>query len=73
MGKMIQEEKDKLIYDLIFSDMTEFSIDVSGYSDDYDFFVDEVRQILTKSRVVILNSTIDVNGNKINWKLKIKK
>jgi len=70
------EKRDKLIYDLIFSDKCDFKIDVGEYVVDiyqYDIFVYEVRDILRKSKVTVLNHSIDVDSKTVIWKLKVKK
>ena len=70
------EKKDKLIYELIFSEKCDFKIDVGEYITDlyqYDLFVEEVKGILRKSKVTIMNNSIDVNSNTVMWKLKVKK
>lgn len=68
--------KDQLLYDLIFSEENEFLIDISEYITDiykYDEFVDEIKQILQKSKVTISTNFIDVNTKTVTWKLKVKK
>lgn len=70
------EEMDKLIYELIFTEKGEFTIDVGNYIKDiyqYDHFIGEVKEILRKSKVTLLNSSIDVNSKTVIWKLKVKK
>ncbi len=70
------KKRDKLIYDLIFSEECDFKIDVGEYIVDiyqYDVFVDEVREILRKSKVTVLNHSIDVDSKTVMWKLKVKK
>lgn len=70
------KSKDQLLYDLIFSENTEFLIDIGEYISDiykYDDFVDEVKQILQKSKVTISNNYIDVSTKTVTWKLKVKK
>ena len=45
--------KEDLIYDLIFSEQLDYVIDVGEYITDiykYDEFVDEIKQILKKSK-----------------------
>jgi NADPH:quinone reductase-like Zn-dependent oxidoreductase len=68
--------KDDLIYDLIFSEKKEYVIDIGQYIKDiykYDEFVDEVKDILKKSKVTIVNNSIDVDSKTVTWKLKVKK
>ena len=64
------------VYDLIFSEKSEFVINISDYIKDiykYDEFIDEIKQILIKSKVTIASNSIDVDNNTVTWKLKVKK
>lgn len=68
--------KDDLIYDLIFSDNTEYEINVTEYIDDiykYDRFIEETKKVLKKSKVEILQERIVVDMNSVTWKIKVKK
>jgi hypothetical protein len=70
-------KKEDLIYDLIFSEKSEFSVEVSKYIEDiykYEDFIKEIKDILVKSKVVLVSEEIKVGdkGN-INWIIKIKK
>jgi hypothetical protein len=70
------KNKDDLLYDLIFSDRKDFLIDLGDYIKDiykYDEFIDEVKNILNKSKVNIVNNSIDVNSKTVLWKLKVKR
>jgi hypothetical protein len=70
------KHKDDLVYDLIFSEKSEFVINISDYIKDiykYDEFIDEIKQILIKSKVTIASNSIDVDSNTVTWKLKVKK
>jgi len=70
------KSKENLVYDLIFSDKTEFNIDIGQYIKDiykYDEFVDEIRQIMQKSKVSVISHSIDVTSITVIWKLKVKK
>lgn len=70
------KKKDDLVYDLIFSEKNEFDINVGDYIKDiykYDEFIDEIKQILKKSKVTIIKNNIDVNSVTVNWKIKVKK
>lgn len=70
------KSKDDLIYDLIFSPSTEYEIDISQYIENiyrYDEFVDEIKIILKKSKVVILKNTLDVDSKTVTWNLKVRK
>ena len=68
--------KEELIYDLIFGDKKEFTIDIGEFVEDinkYDEFVDELKDILRKSKVSIIQNSIDVDSKTVTWKLKVKK
>lgn len=70
------KSRDDLVYDLIFSEKSEFVINISDYIKDiykYDEFIDEIKQILIKSKVTIASNSIDVDSNTVTWKLKVKK
>jgi hypothetical protein len=73
---MSSEDKEKLIYDLIFSEETEYIIGVHEYVKNlwmYDRFIDEIKSVLSKSRVAIIRETVTVDSNSIIWKIKVKK
>ena len=68
--------KEELIYDLIFSENTEYKIDVSSYISDiyrYDRFIDEVKLIMKKSRVTVIKEKVLVDSNSVIWVIKVKK
>lgn len=68
--------KDELIYDLIFSENTVYSIDISEYVEDiysYEDFVSEIKRVLKKSKVSILKSSVLVDSKTATWELKVKK
>lgn len=70
------KNKDELVYDLIFSEKNNYVIDVGEYITDiykYDEFIDDIKQILHKSKVIIVNNSIDVDSKTVTWKLKVKK
>jgi len=70
------KQKDDLIYDLIFSEYMDFTIDIGEYITDiykYDEFVDEIKEILRKSKVSIITNSIDVDSKTVTWKLKVRK
>ena len=70
------KRKDDLIYDLIFSESMDFTIDIGEYITDiykYDEFVDEIKEILRKSKVSIITNSIDVDSKTVTWKLKVRK
>lgn len=67
--------RDELIYDLIFSDKEEFIIDIGEYTDiyKYDYFMDDMKEILKKSKVKIILSSLDVNSKTVTWEIKLKR
>jgi hypothetical protein len=72
------ENVDSLIYDLIFSDNTEYKINVHNYINKkdiykYDRFIDNIKLVLKKSRVKIVCEKLDVDTNTIIWEIKVKK
>jgi hypothetical protein len=63
-------------YDLIFSDNVIFNIDIGDYIKDihkYDEFINEIKQILIKSKVTIINNSVDINSKTALWKIKVKR
>lgn len=65
-----------MIYDLIFSDIELFSIDISYYiSDIYEFedFILKIKNILKKSKVKIITSDTKMSSKTVLWELKVKK
>ena len=70
------EQKDDLVYNLIFSDQLDFSILVTDYIKDiykYDDFIIEMKEILRKSKVPIIKETIEVTFDYVRWNVKVKK
>lgn len=69
-------KREDLIYDLIFSDKTDFEIDISEYITDiykYDRFIDDIKKILRKSKVSVVKERVDLNSKYSIWNLKVKK
>jgi hypothetical protein len=67
---------DKLIYNLIFSQEKYFKIDIANYIEDiymYENFVDELKKVLKKSQVKVINSKIIVDSKTVTWELKVDK
>jgi hypothetical protein len=67
---------DDLIYDLIFSNETYYSIDISDYIKDiyqYDSFISDIREVLKKSKVKIIKSDVKLDSKTVIWKIKVKK
>lgn len=70
------KKRDELIYDLIFSDTTEYEIHIDEYINDiykYDRFIEETKEILRKSKVDILKEKIIVETNSVIWRIKVSK
>jgi hypothetical protein len=70
------KNKDDLIYNLIFSDMDDFYIDIDNYIDDIndcDLFVREIKSILKKSKVKIVYNNLSVDDQSIMWNIKVKR
>jgi hypothetical protein len=69
-------ERERLIYDLIFSETAQFQIDLRKYVEDvyhYDEFIEEIKSILKKAGVEVIQSTVVVNSSSSKWTLKVKK
>lgn len=70
------KSEDELIYDLIFSEKSTFNIDISEYITDiykYEEYVDYLRNVLKKSKVKIVKSSVIVDSKTVVWDLKVKK
>ena len=70
------KKTDDLIYDLIFSDETNYFIDISEYIKDiyqYENFINELRKVLKKSKVIIVRSDVKLDSKTVIWELKVKK
>jgi hypothetical protein len=70
------KKSEELIYDLIFSDTTEYEIHVEEYINDiykYDRFIEDTKEILKKSKVDILNEKIIVESTSVIWRIKVSK
>lgn len=70
------KNKDELIYDLIFSDKMIFKIDISDYITDiyqYENFVNDIKKILKKSKVSVINSNVLLSSKTAIWEIKVKK
>ncbi len=70
------KDRDELIYDLIFSETTEYEIHVEEYIVDiykYDRFIDNVKDILKKSKVDIIREKINVEASSVIWRISVSK
>ncbi len=70
------QNREELIYDLIFSENADYKINLADYVDDiyqYEYFVDEIKLILKKSKVKVLKSKIMVDSKTAIWHLKVSK
>lgn len=68
------KDRDDLIYSLIFSDITDYEIEISEYVTDiykYDRFIKEIKNILIKSQVNLIKDKVDADVKTVIWKLKI--
>lgn len=73
---IIKDNKDDLIYNLIFSDTDYFIIDIADYISDiyqYESFINDIKKILKKSKVRILSNSILVDSKTVTWELKVSK
>jgi UDP-N-acetylglucosamine:LPS N-acetylglucosamine transferase len=69
-------KKEDLIYQLIFSEEESFEIKVSEYTQDiykYDRFINEIKDILKKSKVVISKEKVDLEEDCVLWSLTVKR
>jgi hypothetical protein len=70
------DEREKLIFKLIFGDETNFKIDIGLFVADiyhYEDFVTEIRNILRRSKVMVVKSGIKVDSKTATWELNVKK
>jgi len=70
------KDRDELIYDLIFSETTEYEIHVDEYIVDiykYDRFIDGVKEIMKKSKVDIIREKINVEASSVIWRISVSK
>jgi hypothetical protein len=70
------EQKDDLVYKLIFSNQNDFSILVTDYIKEiykYEDFIIEMKDILRKSKVLIIKETVEVTFEYVRWNVKVKK
>jgi hypothetical protein len=72
----VLKNTDELIYQLIFSDDIDFTIDIANYIEDiyqYNDFIFNIKSVLKKSKVKVLKSDIKLDSKTAIWKLKVKK
>lgn len=70
------KNRDDLIYDLIFSDKLQYKIDISEYVDDiykYEEFVSGIKDVLKKSKVSVVKSSVILDSRTAIWDLIVKK
>jgi len=70
------KSKDDLIYELIFNEESNYKIDISEYILDiyqYEEFVSEMKAVLKKSKVKIVDSQVNLDSKTAIWELKVKK
>ena len=76
MFDLIVQNREELIYDLIFSENSDYKINLADYVDDiyqYEDFVEEIRIILKKSKVKVIKTKILVDSKTAIWNLKVSK
>lgn len=69
-------KKEDLIYQLIFSEEESFEIKVSEYTQDiykYDRFINEIKDILKKSKVSIAKEKVELEEDCVLWSLRVKR
>jgi hypothetical protein len=69
-------KKEDLIYQLIFSEEVSLEIKVSEYTQDiykYDRFINEIKDILKKSKVSIAKEKVDLEEDSVLWSLRVKR
>jgi hypothetical protein len=67
---------EDLIYDLIFSENLDYNINISEYIEDvykYDKFVEDIKNVLRKSKVSVIKEKLDLETENVIWNLKVKK
>jgi hypothetical protein len=70
------KSKDDLIYELIFSEEINYKVDISEYILDiyqYEEFVSDMKSVLKKSKVKIVDSQVKLDSKTAIWELKVKK
>ena len=70
------KNKEDLIQDLIFSEKLDYNINIGEYIDDiylYELFVDDIKNILRKAKVSVINNSLDVDSKTVIWKIKVRK
>lgn len=71
------KNKEDLIYDLIFSENTDYRIDISEYDNGdiykYDKFINEIKKILKKSKVSLIKENVDLDIKSVVWNIKVKR
>jgi len=72
----VVKSKDDLIYELIFNEEVSFKIDIAEYILDiyqYEEFVSDMKKVLKKSKVTIVDSQVNLDSKTAIWELKVKK
>jgi dihydroneopterin aldolase len=70
------KNREDLIYDLIFSENLDYNINISEYIEDiykYDKFIEDIKNVLRKSKVSLIKEKIDLETDNVIWNLKVKK
>ena len=70
------DNKNKIIYDLLFQEEEEFVFEISSLFDfieDYKEVLDEITESVYRGKVKIIKDIIEVKGDNIFWKIKISR
>ena len=68
--------RDDLIMDLIFSERTHYRINISDYIKDiykYDIFIKDMKTVLKKAKVVIIDEMVILEEEEAEWVLRLEK
>ena len=68
--------RDDLIMDLIFSERTHYRINISDYIKDiykYDIFIKDMKTVLKKAKVVIIDEKVILEEEEAEWVLRLEK
>lgn len=70
------QNKEDLIFDLIFGEKINFRIDIADYIEDiymYESFISDIKKVLKKSKVSIISSEVLMDSKTVTWELKVNK
>lgn len=69
-------DKDKIIYEILFGEGEDFIFDISPLFEFIEDYIDIINEIVTyvnKGKVTIIKDIIEVEGDDIFWRIKIKR